>query len=388
MEPILSVEGMTKIFGSDCDNVLCLLDSGLEKDEIFRQTGSTVGAYDVSFSVNQGETFVIIGLSGSGKSTVIRCLNLLLEPNSGRICFNGRDVTQYSKTELMNFRRNNIAMVFQSFGLLNHRNVLKNVAFGLEIRGVDRRERFEKAKRAISLVGLAEQEQRSIHSLSGGMKQRVGLARALANDPDILLMDEPFSALDPIVRSDMQTELLKIQKLVRKTIVFITHDINEAFKLGDKIAIMRNGRIVQQGSPEEILFHPVDEYVRSFIKSIDKGKALSAWHIWQKPESFMILKEPFADLELQQISSSGYPFAFVLDHEERLQKILHVQRDPASTKLTVSELPLATVTLETTLQDMLPLIESREFNNPIGLTDSEGRFVGYTTGRLLLSALK
>jgi glycine betaine/proline transport system ATP-binding protein len=258
---LLEVRNLTRIFGRDPARVRAMLAEGLGKDEIYRTTGATVAVDDVSFEVAEGETFVIIGLSGSGKSTVVRCLNLLQVPTSGQILFAGRDILGYRASELLAYRRNRVSMVFQNFGLLNHRDVLDNVAFGLELRGTPGDERRRKALEAVAMVGR-------IDALSGGMKQRVGLARALANDPDLLLMDEPFSALDPIVRRDMQGELLKIQSQVRKTIVFITHDINEAFKLGDTIAIMRDGKFVQCGTPGAILEHPANDYVADFIQDI------------------------------------------------------------------------------------------------------------------------
>ena len=241
MGEILKVEHVTMLFGSNTAEALKKLQSNGGKSEIFKETGVTVGVYDVNFSVTRGEIFVIIGLSGSGKSTLVRCLNLLHQPTQGSIFFKGQDISHLTGEKLRGYRRNHIAMVFQKFGLMSHRSVLGNVVYGLEVKDVPRVEREQKALEMIELVGLQGLQDQPIHALSGGMQQRVGLARALANDPDILLMDEPFSALDPIIRRDMQFELLSIQKKVKKTIVFITHDINEAFKIGNRVAIMRDG---------------------------------------------------------------------------------------------------------------------------------------------------
>ena len=246
---ILRVEHLTKMFGSKKSGARELLKKGASKEEILKQTGVTVAVDDVSFDVERGKIFALIGLSGSGKSTVVRCLNKLHPATSGNIFFEGRNIEKFSKEELQEYRRNNMSMVFQSFGLMSHRDVLSNVAFGLEIRGIKKAEREEKAMEMVSMVGLNGWENKKITDLSGGMRQRVGIARALTNDPDILLMDEPFSALDPLVRHDMQFELLSIQEKLNKTVVFITHDINEAFKLGNTVAIMRDGRIIQTDTP-------------------------------------------------------------------------------------------------------------------------------------------
>ncbi len=339
-ETILSLRNVTKIFGRDLREAKKLLAGGAEKDLIFRMTSATIGAHDISLDIAEGEIFVIIGLSGSGKSTLVRCLNMLHRPTAGNIFFKGKDVVAFSRKELIDFRRNRIAMVFQNFGLLSHRNVLDNVAFGLEIRGIEKKKRYISAFAAIDLVGLSGQEYSGIHTLSGGMKQRVGLARALASDPDILLMDEPFSALDPIVRRNMQAELLKIQKKVRKTIIFITHDINEAFKLGDKIAIMRDGDLIQAGTPETILYDPADDYVRDFVRDIDKGKALCAWHV------------------LEALPAGSNPVT-----------------------------PDITIWIDTPLQDVIPLLKDGNLEGCIGILDADGVLVGVTSGVKVLTAL-
>src|SRR5699024_513864 len=225
--------------------------------------------WDATFDVKEGEIFVVIGLSGSGKSTLVRCFNRLNKPTRGQVLFQGKDIGKYDKKELNDYRRNKISMVFQQFGLMSHRDVIGNVEYGLEVKGISKEERHKIAKEMIDMVGLEGQDEEPISNLSGGMKQRVGLARALANDPEILLMDEPFSALDPLVRKDMHFELLTIQEKLNKTIVFITHDINEAFKLGDRVAIMRDGEVIQIATPEEMSENPADDYVKQFIDSAD-----------------------------------------------------------------------------------------------------------------------
>ena len=280
---ILKVEHLTKMFGIKKAAAREMLKKGMSKEEILKQIEVTVAVDDVSFEVERGKIFALIGLSGSGKSTVVRCLNMLQPPTSGKVYFEGDDIEKYSKDELRNYRRHKISMVFQSFGLMSHRDVLGNVAYGLEIRGIGKKEREEKAMEMISMVGLDGWENTHIDSLSGGMRQRVGIARALANDPDILLMDEPFSALDPLVRREMQFELLSIQEKLNKTVVFITHDIDEAFKLGNTVAIMRDGKLIQTATPEEMSSNPADDYVRDFINSADKSQIYSVKNIMQTP---------------------------------------------------------------------------------------------------------
>ena len=280
---ILEASHVSMIYGHNKARAAQLMEAGGEKTSVFQETGATVALWDVNFKVRRGEIFVIIGLSGSGKSTIVRCFNQLLKPTGGYAAYEGQHIDAMSKQELLEFRRSKISMVFQNFGLFTHRTVLENVVYGLEVRGVPRQERRDKAVEVIKLVGLEGWEDRPITSLSGGMKQRVGIARALANDPEVLLMDEPFSALDPLVRQDMQFELLQIQRKLGKTILFITHDINEAFKLGDTVAIMRDGKIVQIDTPAGMSMAPADDYVRAFIESADKANVLSVSASWPPP---------------------------------------------------------------------------------------------------------
>ncbi|HEC84700.1 MAG: glycine/betaine ABC transporter ATP-binding protein [Candidatus Parabeggiatoa sp. nov. 2] len=275
MEKISAVN-LTKIFGPHPERALKLLSQGTSKDDIFNQTGQAVGLADVSFEVPEGEILVVMGLSGSGKSTLIRSINRLIEPTSGQIFIDGEDITTLDHDELLELRRHKFGMVFQHFALFPHRNILNNVEYGLEIQKVDKELRQEKARDALKLVGLEGWEDAKPSQLSGGMQQRVGLARALAVDPDILLMDEAFSALDPLIRGDMQNELNSLQDRMKKTILFITHDLDEALKIGNRVVLMKDGQVVQVGTPEEILMAPANDYVRRFVENVDKSKVLTA----------------------------------------------------------------------------------------------------------------
>lgn len=268
-----------------------MLEKGLTKEEIFKKTGMTIGVQNASFEINEGEIFVIMGLSGSGKSTLVRLLNRLIEPTSGKIYIDETDVTNLNDKELIDIRRKKISMVFQSFALMPHMNIVDNVSFGLELSGIEKTKRYESAKRALEQVGLNGYEESYPDELSGGMQQRVGLARALANDPDIMLMDEAFSALDPLIRTEMQDELLILQEKEKRTIVFISHDLDEAIRIGDRIAIMQGGEVVQIGTPEEIINEPANDYVKSFFKGVDVTSVLNASHIVKKVHSTIINKE-------------------------------------------------------------------------------------------------
>ena len=272
----ISCRGLWKVFGPHPHRIREVLDAGLSKGEILDQTGHVVAVRNVSFDVYEGETFVVMGLSGSGKSTLVRCIIRLIEPTWGQVMVDGADVLAMDERQLRELRRHKMSMVFQHFGLFPHRRVIDNVAYGLEIQGVDKATRRRRAQEVLELVGLAGWEERYPDELSGGMQQRVGLARALAVDPEILLFDEPFSALDPLIRREMQDELINLQRMMRKTILFITHDFLEALKLGDRIAIMRDGEFVQVGTPEEVVLHPVNDYVREFTKDVPRSKVLSA----------------------------------------------------------------------------------------------------------------
>ncbi|GAB3440047.1 glycine betaine/L-proline ABC transporter ATP-binding protein [Streptomonospora sediminis] len=274
-EPRISVRNMWKIFGKNADSVVGTELAALDRETIRGRTGATVAVRDMSFDVHPGEIFVVMGLSGSGKSTLVRCLTRLIEPTSGSVHLDGEDIAACAPARLRELRRSKMAMVFQHFGLLPHRRVIDNVAYGLEVRGTDRAERYARAREMIDMVGLSGNEDSRPGQLSGGMQQRVGLARALAVDPEVLLFDEPFSALDPLIRRDMQQEVLRLQRELDKTAVFITHDLSEALKLGDRIAIMRDGELVQTGTPEELVAAPADDYVRDFVKDVSRTTVLT-----------------------------------------------------------------------------------------------------------------
>lgn len=319
----IEVNNLTKIFGAHPQQGLKRLKNGEQKEDILAKTGMTVGVNQASFSVEPGEFFVIMGLSGSGKSTLIRLINRLIEPTDGEVLIDGQDITKMDKNELIKARREKLGMVFQQFGLFPHRTVLENVAYGLEIQGVKKEERSKRAQKSIEDVGLQGYEKSYPKELSGGMQQRVGLARALANDSDILLMDEAFSALDPLIRKEMQDELLNLQSKLGKTILFITHDLDEALKLGDRIAIMKNGEIVQVGTSDEILENPANEYVSNFVKDVDRSKVLMASHVMKKPIVHMADKSG-ALAAVKKMEDAGVSSIFVVDKNNNFQGLLTI----------------------------------------------------------------
>jgi glycine betaine/proline transport system ATP-binding protein len=282
-EPAVRVDSLWKIFGSRADKIIGTEDARLSRRELQEKTGCVTAVRDVSFEVAPGEVFVVMGLSGSGKSTLVRMLTRLIEPTAGTVVINGEEVTAADEGRLRELRRRHAAMVFQHFGLLPHRSVRDNIAFGLEVRGVGRAERRKRAQEMVDLVGLSGYELSYPDQLSGGMQQRVGLARALAGDPDLLLFDEPFSALDPLIRRDMQNEVIRLHREVGKTMVFITHDLAEALKLGDRILIMRDGEVVQVGTPDEVVGAPADEYVRDFVSDVPKSHVLTLRWVMREP---------------------------------------------------------------------------------------------------------
>ena len=278
----ITCSNIWKLFGPDEKRILKDLDPNLSRSEVQEKTGHVVAVKDVSFAIQKGETFVVMGLSGSGKSTLVRCLTRLIEPTSGTVQMDDVDVTKMSNKELLDLRRNKMSMVFQHFGLFPHRTVLENIGYGLEIRGTNKQDRIDKSMEVLKMVGLDGWHNNYPRELSGGMQQRVGLARAMAVDPEILIFDEPFSALDPLIRREMQDELLDIQQKLQRTMVFITHDFLEAIKMGDHIAIMKDGEISQVGTPEEIVANPVDQYVKDFCEDVPKYKVLSAGKVMRK----------------------------------------------------------------------------------------------------------
>jgi len=386
---ILRAEHITKLFGSKKAAAREMLAKGKDKESILKHTGVTVAVDDISFEVERGKIFALIGLSGSGKSTVVRCLNMLQPPTKGKIYFEGQNIEEFSKKQLLEYRRKSISMVFQSFGLMSHKNVLENVAFGLEIRGFKKAEREEKAMEMISMVGLNGWEYTSIANLSGGMRQRVGIARALANDPDILLMDEPFSALDPLVRREMQFELLSIQEKLNKTVIFITHDIDEAFKLGNTVAIMRDGKIIQTDTPEGMSSNPADEYVKNFINSADKSKVYCVKNIMQTP-SCLIRSRDGANNALKQMRDNGVSSTYVVGEKMKLVGILTLEQ---ALKVRAGEISfqdsfitdIVTTSSDTQISDLIPVAAAAMF--PIAVVDDDNHLEGIVTKAAVLASL-
>jgi glycine betaine/proline transport system ATP-binding protein len=385
----IKVENISKVFGPSAKKVLDDLEKNFDKQDVLAETKHAIGVYKASFEVEEGEVFVIIGLSGSGKSTLIRCLNMLNRPTGGKIIIDGEDIVKYDRKQLREFRRHKAAMVFQNFALLSHKNVLENVAFGLKIRGISKEESQSRAREVLAMVGLEGYEESPVNALSGGMKQRVGLARALANDPEILLMDEAFSALDPIVRRDMQFELIKLQKKLKKTIVFITHDINEAFKLGDHVAIMKDARIVQIGTPEEILANPCDDYVEKFTVDIDRTRVLPVRTIMSVPGCMVKLKDG-PKVALQEMKANSVSSAYVVDDQLQLKGIINLK---AAVEAIENRQPLVeamvtdmiVVDHETLISDLVPLAAQSPY--PIAVKDDQNRLCGIVTRVAILSHL-
>jgi len=312
---VLALKNLYKIFGTQEAKALTMAQSGADKEQILANTGCTLGVNDVSLSIHEKEIFVVMGLSGSGKSTLVRMLNRLIEPTAGTVSFKGTNILAMNDSELRDFRRNHISMVFQAFALMPHMTVLRNVGFGLELAGMDKAQRDECAMKVLEQVGLEAWANSYPHELSGGMQQRVGLARALANNPSILLMDEAFSALDPLIRSEMQDELLNLQKNDTRTIVFISHDIEEAMKIGDRIAIMQDGNLVQVGTPEEIVKNPANDYVRSFFGSVDMTKVLSAADVATKVTGGVLTLDPDTPAQGIEQELSRFPVIYVINTE-------------------------------------------------------------------------
>ncbi|MEB1808972.1 MAG: glycine betaine/L-proline ABC transporter ATP-binding protein [Bacillaceae bacterium] len=385
----VKVENLTKIFGRNPKSVIKKLKQGMSKEKILKESNHTVGINDVSFSVNEGEIFVIMGLSGSGKSTLIRCLNLLNKPTDGKIFVDGENIVDYSKQKLREFRQSKIAMVFQHFGLFSHRNVIDNVEYGLEIKNINKEDRLKKAQQALVNVGLAGWEDKMPHELSGGMQQRVGLARALATEPDILLMDEPFSALDPLIKRDMQLELMELQSKLKKTIIFITHDINEAFKIGDRVAVMKDGQMEQIGTPEEIIEKPKSEYIKDFVKDIDRSKVLQAQHVMFKTNAVVYLKEGLK-AAVNEMRTNGISSVFVLDNSRKLQGLITIDDTIKAIKENklIKDILIEdyfTTNTETYLQELIPKATQSKY--PIAVVDDENRFEGIISRVSVLSAL-
>lgn len=389
MGTILEVKHLSKLFGKKQKAALEMIKAGKSKSAIFKKTGVTVGVYDASFEVQEGEIFVIMGLSGSGKSTLVRMLNRLIEPSAGSILLEGRDISKMSVDQLREVRRHDMNMVFQSFALFPHKTILENTEFGLELRGVPKQERREIAKRALDQSGLLEVRDQYPDQLSGGMQQRVGLARALANSPKILLMDEAFSALDPLIRRDMQYELLELQETMKQTIIFISHDLNEALRIGDRIALMKDGQIMQIGTGEDILTNPANDFVREFVEDVDRSKVLTAQHIMIKPITTTV------DLDGPQVALNrmhNEEVSMLMATNRRRQLIGSLTADGAiearQKKLPLSEVidrNVRTVSKDTVITDILPLIY--DSSAPIAVTDEQHRLLGVIIRGRVLEAL-
>ncbi|CAH0118290.1 MULTISPECIES: glycine betaine/L-proline ABC transporter ATP-binding protein [unclassified Paenibacillus] len=386
--PIIEVKQLTKIFGYDPKLALPLLEQGWSKDRILKETKQTVAVNQVSFSIEPGEIFVIMGLSGSGKSTLVRLFNRLIDPTSGQVLINGEDLTKKNAEQLREIRRKQISMVFQKFALFPHRTVLQNVEYGLEVQGIERKVRKEKAIQALALVGLEGWADSYPDQLSGGMQQRVGLARALANDPAVLLMDEAFSALDPLIRKEMQDELLELQTKMKKTIVFITHDLDEALRIGDRIALMKDGAVVQLGTPEEIMTKPADAYVEKFVEDVDLSKVLTASHVMIRPETITPERGPRVALQLMR--DLGISNLYAVDKTKSLLGVITADGASQAVReglqledIIVTDVP--TVSPDTVLHDFFDTMSSSKV--PVAVVDENRRLRGIIIRGSVLAAL-
>ncbi len=392
MSTMLEVNNLYKVFGETPQEAFALIDKGLNKDEIFEQTGLTVGVKDVSLSINEGEIFVIMGLSGSGKSTLVRLLNRLIEPTRGSVLLKGKDIAQISDNELRKVRRQNISMVFQNFALMPHMTVIENAAFGLELAGVAEQQRHTAAKAALQRVGLEAYCDSYPDELSGGMKQRVGLARALTNDPDILLMDEAFSALDPLIRTEMQDELIRLQNDDKRTIVFISHDLDEAMRIGDRIAIMQDGVVVQVGTPDEILHHPANDYVSSFFRGVNVASVFCAKDIARKKPAAMFKKHdndgPAAAMQL--LMDNDREYGIVVDRSNKytgivsLDSLKAAKREQRSLSSALLD-DTITIDPDVSVGDLIGQVAEVPYSVPV--VDAQGHYYGVITKSRLLQTL-
>ncbi|MCC5890348.1 MAG: glycine betaine/L-proline ABC transporter ATP-binding protein [Alkalibacterium sp.] len=386
----VEIKNLTKIFGKKERQALELVREGHSKEEILEQTGATVGVNKASFKVEQGEIFVIMGLSGSGKSTLVRMLNRLIEPTEGNILIDGEDISTMDKDALRKVRREKVSMVFQNFGLFPHRTILENTEYGLEVQGVDKSERQKKAEKALDNAGLLPYKDQFPNQLSGGMQQRVGLARALANDPEILLMDEAFSALDPLIRKDMQDELLEMQENLHKTIIFITHDLNESLRIGDRIAIMKDGEVVQVGTGEEILTNPADDYVERFVEDVDRSRVLTAENIMDKPQTLR-LKQSGPRVAMQRMKAENLSSMLVVDKNNVLrgyvtdEDVLEAVKAGATELQTILRTDIPKVSRETLVNELYHIIH--DSSTPVAVVDEHDKLLGVVVRSLVLGAL-
>ena len=388
--PQVDVQGLWKVFGDKPERALDPAYSSKSRSEIQDELGLVVGLRNVSFRVDRGQIFVVMGLSGSGKSTLVRALIRLLEPTRGSVSIDGEDVLSYSTSQLMQFRRQKIAMVFQNYGLLPHRSVLDNVALGLEIRGIDKETRYRMAADSIETVGLGGWENYRPREMSGGMQQRVGLARALAVNPDMLLMDEPFSGLDPLIRRELQDELISLQTKLKKTIVFITHDLNEALKIGDRIAVMRDGEIIQEGSPEEIVTLPSDEYVTEFVQDVSRAKVIQAKVVMQESDVVVYERQgPRAALHI--MDSHKLEAVFLIGRDFTLRGLLTKDRvmaliDERRSSLDGADVdPATTTTPDALIEDIIPI--AAQARHPIAVVDDTRALLGEIRPGALLAGM-
>ena len=385
----VEVKGLYKIFGDDSKRALPLLEKGFSKKRIQTETGLTVALQDVTFKVESQEIFVVMGLSGSGKSTLIRCLNRLIEPTQGQVIIDGADITALTPNELIQIRRQKLGMVFQRFALFPHRTILENAAFGLEIQGIGE-ERYDKARDTLKLVGLDGWEGSYPDQLSGGMQQRVGLARALANDPDILLMDEAFSALDPLIRKEMQDELLDLQERLQKTIIFITHDLDEALKIGNRILLMKDGQVIQVGTPEEILQNPANKYVEKFVEDVDRTTLLTAKHVMTRPDAVISTKDG-PRVALRRMKVHDISSIFVVGPERKLRGLVKAEDAVAAVKAGKIDLEdvlstdIPKVDPDVQVPELMSLVATAKY--PVAVVDDTGRLLGIIIRGSLLATL-
>jgi len=385
----IEAKNLIKIFGPNPDYALDMIKKGAGKTEVMEKTGHTVGIYDVSFGIEEGETVVVMGLSGSGKSTLIRCINRLIEPTSGEVTIEGENIMGHDQHELRELRRRKFGMVFQNFALFPHRSVLRNAAYGLEVQGVPKDEREEKARETLSMVGLEGWENQMPAQLSGGMQQRVGLARALAVDPDILLMDEAFSALDPLIRQDMQDELIKLQERVHKTILFITHDLDEALKIGDRIVLMNEGMVVQTGTAEEILTAPASDYVERFVEGVDKSRVLTAQAVMRRTRAVGFANDG-PRTALHRMKEAGISALFVVKRDYTLIGVVSAEEADRETGKgkTLQDIcrPVENmVGREEPLNNLIPVLA--ETSQPVPVVDEQDRLLGVIVKGSLLGGL-
>ena len=375
----IQVSNLSKVFGNRPERALASEHAAKTRAQIQDELDLVFALRNVSFEVDEGEIFVVMGLSGSGKSTLVRTLIRLIDATDGEILFGGENILDYDSEQLIQFRRNKVAMVFQHYGLLPHRRVLDNVAYGLEIQGMDKEERYSLAAKAIETVGLTGWEDYYPREMSGGMQQRVGLARALAVNPEVLLMDEPFSGLDPLIRREMQDELIALQRELQQTIVFITHDLNEALKIGNRIAIMRDGEIVQLGPPEEIVTKPADDYVAEFVQDVSRTRVIQSGAIMQKPAE-VVYDWQGPNAALRVMRSADLDTAFALGHGNVLRGILTEDLAARLARQGVEKLegvrlePAKTAAPESFIEEIIPM--AAETEHPIAIVNEEGRLLG------------